>query len=819
MVEEFQYPKEPIMDPPDEIVAVAEFDTDIFRNLDEVAEFHDDAFQFPQDEEPKIVKTKAGEDKAALEMVKNYSNSMVAPEAVLATAAVAVIATAAFIIPIIESADMQVDFNVTFVNGVLSYSIELYDPAENEQYYLYVLEGDTVVQYSRITDNRISGTLDGLLPYKDHILEIRSGSPPLYVVCGYTIPAAEIWADWGYLEPDYNVIDYSVILFGESDNAVIGLYDPELETDVYAMKLIEGLNTGIITGLEASHTYVAYVSVDSKRYLTKEVDTLTPDVYWEYLNVKGLTVEYGINVFEGEEALKISMHDSATAQILYTADLIVGDNTGTITGLERGHTYVISVFSQSWTYLTEQIVIEPEPIIVTLGHIKVDMNSVEYEVTVVGDTTTATAYLVNSRTGATVYTAVLPVGTTTDTIKNLEFGQAYEFKVTSPKETYITENVNIELEPTSVVLEKLEMVNGNAIEYELVVAGGKDSPKIYLYDTDDGSLVHTEGLSVGFNSGTIPDLEYGHEYEFKVSSDTKTYVEEKLSSDEKYRLNYFVQYDRTLKYSFVLNDSAQAALSIYGVYEDDGPEYLIWHRGEIMANELVEGVVDKDEDDYDLSFHATYTLKLELDDELIELGSIDFNTATINYVRLNNLDIEYSVTYHMSTIGANLEIHDYAYGGLLREIELHEGENVGTVSGVATYGSDIHVIVNPDIGGEGWVVYPGENDPPIEVPFPATFYGVLSESPGTLTCEIWIDTNAFGSSSSIGLSLLYQDPESGTIERYSVVDTSGAHPDGNGMITGMFNVTGPDYGIFNRAELQIGTLHSTYEIYVIVSTP
>ena len=744
----------------------------------------------------------SSEEKPSQEQIKNsvnsgtnssaHSSSSVPPDVILSTVAVAAIATVAVVIPTIENADTEVDFDVSFVNGILSYYIELYEASETEEYYAYVLENGVVIHQSKIENYQLSETLDGLLPYNEYLIEVRSGSPPLYVVSSYFIPAAPVWAELDYMSADYNNIEYSVILFGRSGDAEISLYDPEADEVVYSMIMVEGVNSGIISGLVASHLYVLNVTSETTILLSEETETMAGGVEWDHLIVNGLSVDYGVTVTETEDALYISMSDSSTSSLIYQRELMEGITSDVITGLEYNHTYMLTVYSDTWTFLSERIVIEGDPTVVTLGHLKVvDGKSIDYEVTVTGSRDVATAYLTDARTGAVVYTSVLSIGVNSHVISDLEFSHTYQFKVSSPKEIYILENVTTGVQPTDLALEKLEAI-GTTIEYEIVMTGGQDAPKVYLYESEGGTLKHTANLIQGFNTGSITDLEFGHDYKFKVSSDAKTYVEETISVGERYELVYFDQRLMTIACGIVINDASNARL-----YLTDSQEQEIWETDISEKNQLVE----YDTGDVHLANFEIYTLNLNLGDEQFILGEIEILLAKLNYLNIGTDSAEYSVTINTDDTGY-LSIFDYEYGQS-DQVDLRVGEITGTITGLSP-GSNVFISAHTDHYGSPTIA-------DFEIPFPAEINSI-SGGPSRIYYDLWIDPEY----ASGKLIQLYVAQSSGGSQpdQYKLIDlTSKMDPDGN--ISGVEMDVNP--GNYNEIRLIASSEHKTLTGYPTVA--
>ena len=631
-------------------------------------EYHDSAPEFPLEEKIPNEEVVA-EQKISLETINSYtSSSVAATETILATAAVAVIATAAIIIPLIENANIQIDMDVSFIDGVLSYSIEIYEPDENETYQVFVLENGVVIHQQIIENYQISESIEGLVPYNDYRLEVRAGTPPLLVLSSYDIPASSIWAEWDNLLADYNYIEYSVLLYGDSTDALIGLYDPDTDDVVYTMSLIEGLNTGYIDGLESAHTYIAYVSSGETLLLAEEIDTLIPDVYWEYLTVSERSIEYGINVNDMFDNLTLTCTDIGTSAVIYTKDLEIGMNADVISDLSYGHSYQIVVASPEFVYLSEELAIELEPTVVTLGYLTLSETTIEYEVIVTGDRDTATATLTDSTAGSTVYTSVLSVGTNTGTIDSLQYGHTYQFKVASTKQTYITETLVLPAEPTEVTLGSLT-VSGNAIDYEITVNGSRDAVTLNLYDSDDGSTVFTQDLSQGLNAGTIDSLQYSHDYQFTVSSATVTYIDEVLTTGADPTsvdlLNLVVE-SNTIWYRVSVTGGSDRDITLH-LYDPELEEDV--YSRVVFGAETTDTIVD-------LNFDYTYQLIISADDgevfveEDVYIPIGELSIGITSTPRGNTLLVDVSI--QNMTENATLYLYDEFSEMVADPIELNE---------------------------------------------------------------------------------------------------------------------------------------------------
>ena len=679
---------------PDELDSFAEFSSDRFRNLDEVVEFHDNTAEFPMDvetdsavlagplegtAETEEVEVKEGtegteevkrekelSDKNAKEFIKNATN--ISSAQALAPVAVALVVTSAIVVPFIENMDVEVNLNMEFVAGILSYSIEIINGSEDEVYEAFVYEGSSIIKETVIENGQLTDSIGGLPPYKEHRVEVRSGSPALYVLETSTIPAAPSWAEWGHLTVGFDVIDYGVYYYGNSGEATITLEDPYDEDILYSKALEEGFNSDIITGLRSSHLYTLTVASDSTLYLYEELETEYSDVEWDHLTIIDNTIDYGVISDYSIENLTISLYDPDTSSVVYAKELLQGYDSDTIVDLQFGHAYELTVATEEEIYLFETVVTDSEPVTVTVGHITPVNNTIDYEITVSGEGKTLTLNLYDIAGGPPVFTATLKSGVNNKIIEGLQYSHSYLLTVTSSTKTYVSESVTTETEPTKVTLGHLKATQ-TTVDYEVTVTGNRDVATAYLKDPTSGRVLYSKELKVGVNSAIIERLEVNHTYQFTVSSKTETFINQNITTDPKQTevvLNHLKVVDNTIDYEVTVSGSSDTVAA--HLYDSEGTE-LYSVPLSIGSN---TGVLK------DLEYGSTYNFVVSSETKrYVESPvTIEYNPTEVVLNDLSSSDN--TISYDVTVTGTSDVITAYLYDDSGTEIyaaELSEGPN------------------------------------------------------------------------------------------------------------------------------------------------
>jgi|GEM_PF-2679403 len=689
---------------PDEMDSFAEFSSDKFRNLDEVDEFHDKTAEFPMDietdsavlggaaldaadiagkeetegaevsegsketEEEKREKERS--DKNTKEFIKNATN--ISSAQALAPVAVALVVTSAVVIPFIENVDVEVNLDMEFVAGILSYSIEIINASENETYEAFVYEGSSLIKETVIENGQLTDSIGGLPPYKDHRVEVRSGSPALYVLSTSTIPAAPSWAEWGHLTVGFDVIDYGVYYHGISGEATLTLTDPYDEEVLYTKTLEEGLNSDIITGLRSSHQYNLTVASDTMLYLYEEVETEYSDVEWDHLTVIDNTIDYGVISDYSIENLTITLYDPDTSSVVYTKELLQGYDSDTIVDLQFGHAYEMTVATEEEIYLSETVVTDSEPITVTVGHITPVNNTVSYEITVSGEGKTLSLNLYDAAGGPSVFTSTLKSGTNSKIIEGLQYSHAYLLTVTSSTKTYVSESVTTEKEPTKVTLDQLKAAQ-TAVEYKVTVTGDRDVATAYLKDPTSGAILYSKELKVGVNSATIDKLEVDHTYLFTVSSKIETFISQSIKTDPKQTevvLNHITAVDNTIDYEVTVTGTSDTVAAY--LYDSEGKE-LYTVPLSVGSN---TGVIR------DLEYGSTYNFVVSSETKKYAEAAVTVDPYPTEVI-LNELSSDdNTINYDVTVIGGSSTLTAYLYddnGTELYSEILEEGTNTGEI--------------------------------------------------------------------------------------------------------------------------------------------
>jgi len=554
---------------------------------------------------------------------------------ILSTTFVAMVAVTAVVVPIIENADLEVDLDVQYDAGILTYMIELVNASEGSDYYAVVMEGQTVILQQQIFDNYQSNTITDLRNSQEHRVEVRTGTPPLLVVASEVIPATPSWAEWGHLTVDYNSIDYGVYFHGDSGEAVLKLTDPNSGETLYTKEMVDGLNSDVIGGLFSSHLYTLTVETETDVLLFKDIQTEYRDVSWNHLTVIDNVIDYGVEVNLGDVEVTISLYDPSTSSVIYSMDLTPGYNADVIRDLEYNHTYELTVASVDETFLFETVITDSEPITVTVGHLTPKDNTIDYELIVSGEGKTVTLDLYDAAGGPSLYTATLTSGSNTGIIEGLSYNHSYLLTVSSASKTYLSESVTTETEPTKVTLDSLTSTE-TTVEYKVTVTGNRDVATVYLKDPTSGETLYTKELTVGINTAVIENLEAGHTYQFTVSSKTETYVSREITTGSKpteVTLNQLTTSDNTIDYEATVTGNSEVVTAY--LYDADGEE--------VYSKELSEGT--NSDTIKDLEYDSVYRFTISSETQIYVSEDVTISASiTVESLAADGLIINYKMT-------------------------------------------------------------------------------------------------------------------------------------------------------------------------------
>ncbi len=509
---------------------------------------------------------------------------------VLSTTFVTMVAVTAVVVPIIENADLEVNLDVDYNAGILTYMIELINASDGSDYYAVVMEGQTVILQQQIFDNYQSNTITDLRNSQEHRVEVRTGTPPLYVLDSVIIPATPSWAEWGHLTVSYNSIDYGVYFHGDSGEAVLKLTDTNSGEILYTKDLVDGLNSDVIGDLFSSHLYTLTVEAETDVLLIKDIQTEYRDVSWNHLTVVDNVIDYGVEVNLSDVDVTISLYDPSTLSVIYSMDLMQGYNADVIRDLEYNHTYELTVASSDETFLFETLTTDSEPIEVTVGHLTPKDNTIDYELIVSGEGKTVTLNIYDAAGGPSVYTASLTSGSNTGIIEGLEYSHSYLLTVSSASKTYLSESVTTEAEPTKVTLDSLTSTE-TSVEYKVTVTGNRDTVTAYLKDPTSGETLYTKELTVGTNTAVIEELEAGHTYQFTITSKTETFVDRAITTGSKpteVTLNYLTPIEDTIQYEVTVLGNLHIAT--VHLYDAEGAEIYSFELPEGTTPKTIEGL-------------------------------------------------------------------------------------------------------------------------------------------------------------------------------------------------------------------------------------
>ena len=556
---------------------------------------------------------------------------------ILSTTFVAMVAVTAVVVPIIENADLEVDLDVDYNAGILTYMIELINASEESDYYAVVMEGQTVILQQQIFDNYQSNTITDLRNSQEHRVEVRTGTPPLLVVASEVIPATPSWAEWGHLTVDYNSIDYGVYFHGDSGEAVLKLTDTNSGETLYTKELVDGLNSDVIGGLFSSHLYTLTVETETEVLLFKDIQTEYRDISWNHLTVIDNVIDYGVEVNLGDVEVTISLYDPSTSSVIYLMDLTSGYNADVIRDLEYNHSYELSVASVDETFLFETVITDSEPITVTVGHLTPKDNTIDYELIVSGEGKTVTLDLYDTAGGPSLYTITITSGSNTGIIESLDYSHSYLLTVSSASKTYLSESVTTEAEPTKVTLDSLTSTE-TTVEYKVTVTGNRDVATVYLKDPTSGETLYTKELTVGTNTAVIEDLETGHTYQFTVSSKTATYVSKEIATGShpvEVTLNHLTPSDNTIDYEVTVTGNSEVVTAY--LYDADGEVVYSKELSEGTNPDTIKGL----EYDYAYQFTISSETQIYVSEEVIIIASI-----IVESLEADGLIINYVMTVH-----------------------------------------------------------------------------------------------------------------------------------------------------------------------------
>ena len=545
------------------------------------------------------------------------------------------VAVTAVVVPIIENADLEVDLDVQYDAGILTYMIELVNASEESDYYAVVMEGQTVILQQQIFDNYQSNTITDLRNSQEHRVEVRTGTPPLLVVASEVIPATPSWAEWGHLTVDYNSIDYGVYFHGDSGEAVLKLTDPNSGETLYTKELVDGLNSDVIGGLFSSHLYTLAVETETDVLLFKDIQTEYRDVSWNHLTVIDNVIDYGVEVNLGDVEVTISLYDPSTSSVIYSMDLTSGYNADVIRDLEYNHSYELSVASVDETFLFETVITDSEPITVTVGHLTPRDNTIDYELIVSGEGKTVTLDLYDAAGGPSLYTTTITSGSNTGIIEGLDYSHSYLLTISSASKTYLSESVTTEAEPTKVTLDSLTSTE-TTVEYKVTVTGNRDVATAYLKDPTSGETLYTKELTVGTNTAVIENLETGHTYQFTVSSKTETYVSREITTGSKpteVTLNQLTTSDNTIDYEATVTGNSEVVTAY--LYDADGEE--------VYSKELSEGT--NSDIIKDLEYDSVYRFTISSETQIYVSEEVTISASiTVESLAADGLIINYKMT-------------------------------------------------------------------------------------------------------------------------------------------------------------------------------
>ncbi len=246
----------------------AEFDKADYRNFDPIEEYHDDYPEFPMEDQPETGRPKEEDDTER--MIRHHHMHISAAQA-LATTVVAVVVVTGIFIPILENESVSIYIDGKIADGFISYYVSMDHYDETMPYYAVLLENGSIVHQQVISDGFAKYYAEYKDTGKEVVVEVRSGSPPLYVVERKTIAeSTEIWVELDHLEGTSDTVDYGVIVHGSGAELTLQLLDAQYNT-VFSKTIYEGSDSGVIEKLNPDSTYYLDVSDVNKTYLFEEI--------------------------------------------------------------------------------------------------------------------------------------------------------------------------------------------------------------------------------------------------------------------------------------------------------------------------------------------------------------------------------------------------------------------------------------------------------------------------------------------------------------------------------------------------------------------
>ena len=550
--------------------------------------------------------------------------------------------------------DNTVSYEVT-VSENDSMNISLYDPSRSSLVYSrdlsFGVNSDIITGLEYGHAYQITVTSGGTILLSE---SVKTEVPPITV-------------SLGYLAVDEKNINYEVTVTGDSYVATLKLFDSNGGAAVFTKDLSPGANAGTIEA-EYGHTYQFTVSSVKETYINEKLTTLAEPtkVTVNYLGPKENTIEYDVTVTGNREVATLYLYEFNGVSPKYSIALSVGANVGAIDNLEFDHIYVVKISSPSQTYLSKKVTTEMKPTSVSLGHLTVTGNSIDYEVSMTGGREAASVYLYDTVGDTVVYSKSLSLGTNADTITGLAYDHAYRFEATSSIAVYISQSVTTEQEPTTVTLGHLTPV-ANTIDYEVTVAGASETVTLYLYYSVGGSLISSTVLSVGSNSDVISGLEYGHAYQFVVSSTQKTFINESVTTQANptsVTLDHLTPVANTIDYEVTVAGASET-VTLY-LYDSVG-------GAEMFSTDLSVG--DNEYVIEDLEYNHTYRFVVASSGTTYLDTNVTTEERVIkDYLTVDGNMIEYGLTVYGSE---DASILIYLDNEVIVELPLPEGYSTG----------------------------------------------------------------------------------------------------------------------------------------------
>jgi len=473
---------------------------------------------------------------------------------------------------------------------------------------------------------------------------------------------------------DAGILTYMIELVNASEGSDYYAVVMEGQTVILQQQIFDNYQSDTITDLRNSQEHRVEVRTGTPPLLVvaSEVIPATPSwAEWGHLTVDYNSIDYGVYFHgdSGEAVLKLT--DPNSGETLYTKELVDGLNSDVIGGLFSSHLYTLTVETETDVLLFKDIQTEYRD--VSWNHLTVIDNVIDYGVEVNLGDVEVTISLYDPSTSSVIYSMDLAPGYNADVIRDLEYNHTYELTVASVDETFLFETVITDSEPITVTVGHLTPKD-NTIDYELIVSGEGKTVTLDLYDAAGGPSLYTATLTSGSNTGIIEGLSYNHSYLLTVSSASKTYLSESVTTETeptKVTLDSLTSTETTVEYKVTVTGNRDVAT----VYLKDPTSGETLYTKELTVGTNT-AVIENLETGHTYQFTVSSKTETYVSRE-ITTGSKP-TEVTLNQLTTsdNTVDYEATVTGNSEVVTAYLYDAD---GEEVYSKELSEGTNSDTI--------------------------------------------------------------------------------------------------------------------------------------------